>query len=295
MYTVKMISGGKICEFSRASGIFPTSLKGAASIDQTVTLASSAQLDGSFVQATRIERRTLTLTLQPLRRDAWKAFRRQLTELFPPHEPVRLVVSRDGSSRSISGYLNGRVEIEEGTGWVDKRVALTITCPQPFFEDEAEQEIAFRQIVPLFSFPLSSFVSESYNEITETNERTVAGTATGMMVTTDARYLVNNGEAEIGIRARIEAFAGPVVNPSISDGTRTVRALATLEVGDVLEISTVPGEKYVRLNGENYMFFDKSSIFFAMPKGVSEITVDADEGLDNARSAVYYRRKYGGV
>lgn len=281
MYTVKMISGGQVCEFSRASGIFPASLKGAASIDQTVTLASSAQLDGSFVQSTRIERRTLTLTLQPLRRDAWLIFRKRLPELFPPHEPIELTVARGGVSRSISGYLNGRVELDSGGAWVDKRITLTVTCPQPYFLDSREQEIFFRQAAPLWAFPLSLYGT--------------AGTAASMTVTHDSRYLVNGGVAEIGIRARIEAFAGPVVNPSISDGTRTVRALVTMAVGDVLEISTIPGEKYVRLNGVNHMFFDKDSVFFSLPPGVSEITVDADEGLDNARAAVFYRRKYGGV
>lgn len=281
MYSVKMISAGKTYELSRTSGIFPSSLKGAASIDQTVTLASSAQLDGSFVQSTRVERRTIALTLQPLRRDAWLTFKRQLVEMFPPHQPVELLVSRGGVTRSIEGYLNGRVEVDSGGAWANKRITLTITCPQPYFLDGREQEIFFRQAAPLWAFPLSLYGT--------------AGTAASMMVTHDSRYLVNGGVAEIGIRARIEAYAGTIKNPSISDGTRTVRALVTMAVGDVLEISTVPGSKYVRLNGENHMFFDKNSVFFSLPPGVSEITVDADEGLDNARAAVFYRRKYGGV
>lgn len=281
MYQIEMKAGGQTFEFSRASGIFPASLKGIVSPDQTVTLASSSQLDGGYVQATRVEKRTLTLTLQPIRRDAWLTFKKKMTRLLIPHEPAELRIAHNGLTRSVSGYVTGQIEVDSGGAWANKRIMMTIICPQPYLLDDADQEILFRQVAPLWAFPLAFFGE--------------AGAATGMMVTHDSRYLVNNGVAEIGIRAELEAYAGEVVNPWVSDGVRKVSVLAEMNAGDKIVISTVPGEKFVKRNGENYMFFDRTSEFFSVPVGISEITVGADEGLDNLRSKVFYRRKYAGI
>lgn len=286
---------GKTLVFNAESGLLPVEVTGVAGADPDVKISTLAQLDGGYIESDKIAKRLIKIKVVPINRSAVEKLRQQLVDTIIPHEDAELFITRNGRTRSIKGRLSGQITVSKAAAGWTRAYTITFVCPQPYLLDEEEQEIVFRQVVPLFTFPLSSFVVESYNPVTETNERTVAGTVTGMMVTTDARYLVNGGDTEIGIRAELEAYAGTVINPWISDGNNKVRVLCQMEVGDILTISTVPGEKYVKLNGVNFMFFDRNSSFFSVPVGVSEISVGADSGTDNLRSRVTYRRKYSGV
>lgn len=295
MTTVKIKTRGKTIVFDETSGLLPVAVDGIASADPEVKISNLAQLDGGYIESDKISKRIIMITVVPINRQAVEKLRANLIDTIVPHEDAELFITRNGRTRSIKGRLSNQITVATSKANWTRSYKLSFVCPQPYLLDEEEQEIVFRQVVPLFTFPLSSFVVESYNPITETNERTVAGTVTGMMVTTDSRYLINGGDTEIGIRAELEAYAGTVINPWISDGNNKVRVLCQMEVGDVLTISTVPGEKYVKLNGVNFMFFDRNSSFFSVPVGVSEISVGADSGTDNLRSRVTYRRKYSGV
>lgn len=281
MTTVKIIIRGKTLEFNAKSGLLPLSVEGIQGADPDVKVSTLAQLDGGYIESDKISKRLITITVVPTTYSAVEKLRQKIIDTIIPHEEAELLITRNGRTRSIKGYLSGQITVSKSKASWTRAYKFTFVCPQPYLLDETEQEIVFRQVVPLWTFPYNSMVG--------------AGTVTGMMVTTDARYLVNGGDADIGIKATIEAWAGAAANPWISDGTSKVKVNVSMAVGDVVEISTVPGEKYVRLNGVNYMFFDRNSEFFSVPVGVSEISVGADEGIDNLRTNVTYRRKYSGV
>ena len=295
MTTVKIKTRGKTLVFDETSGLLPLAVEGIASADPEVKVSTLAQLDGGYIESDKISKRIITITVAPINRQAVEKLRAQLIDTIAPHEEAELFITRNGRTRSIKGRLSGQITVAKTkTSWT-RSYKITFVCPQPYLLDEDEQEIVFRQVVPLFTFPLSSYVVEQYNAELDTTIEHRQGTVTGMMVTTDARYLVNGGDAAIGIKATLEAYAGAVTNPWVSDGTSKVQVITEMAIGDIVEISTVPGEKYVRKNGENFMFFDRNSEFFSVPVGVSEISVGADVGVDNLRSRVTYRRKYSGV
>lgn len=295
MTTVKIKTRGRTLDFNMESGLLPVSVSGIESADPVVRVSTLAQLDGGYIESDKVSKRVLVLMVVPINRTAVEKLRAALVDTIVPHEDAELFITRNGRTRSIMGRLNGQITVATAkTGWT-RAYKIQFVCPQPYLLDAEEQEIVFRQVVPLWTFPLSMYTVGAFDPDAGVVAEHRQGTVTGMMVTTDSRYLVNGGDAAIGIRAVLEAYAGAVKNPWVTDGTSRVKVLAEMQVGDVVEISTVPGEKYVRLNGVNHMLFDRDSEFFSVPVGVSEITVGADEGTDNLRSRVVYRRKYSGV
>ena len=76
---------------------------------------------------------------------------------------------------------------------------------------------------------------------------------------------------------------GDVVNPIIYDVTGAyIGVIDTMAEGDVIEINTNRGEKYVRKNGENIFSKIRSgSSFLQLAIGDNQLTVNADSGTQN--------------
>lgn len=65
--------------------------------------------------------------------------------------------------------------------------------------------------------------------------------------------------------------------------------------GDVYMVSTEPGNKRIEKNGVGNFCFDRSSVFFSVPRGSSTITITADSGVDFIRSVLSYSERYLGI
>lgn len=275
-------SEGKTLPFTLSNGFVVKAVSGIESADANVRLNSNAQFDGSYITSDAVESRMVSVAVVPINIETASKKRHDIISFIVPHEDYEIFVRRDGRVRSIVGRLDGEIRTSRSGAWWTQIYKINFICPEPFWMDENDKEVVFRQVVPLMAFPFSPFVG--------------AGTVSGMMVTDDKRFIINEGDAPVGVVATIVARGGDVINPSINLGPLYVKAIVNMEVGDVLTISTVPGEKYILLNGEKHMRFDRKSTFFQLPKGVSEISVNAEDGtLDNVSCAVVYRNHYSGV
>ena len=279
---VRICRGEKSMEFDRKGDFLLAKIDGNASVDPSLKIQNNAQGDGGYIESDRVLKRDVSISVIPCNRQNAEALRAELISFILPHEDYEIYISRNGRTRKIVGRMSGEIKVSSAAVWWANLYTMTFSCQSPFLQDEAEQIISFRNIVPLFAFPLSTYIG--------------AGTVSGMMTTADKRYLINQGDTEIGIIASIAAYAGTVKNPSISNGKDYVKVLCEMNIGDEIEISTIPGNKYIKYNGENFMFFDRNSVFFSIKKGVSEVSVSAeDDTIDNIKSEVRYTNLYSGV
>ena len=75
-----------------------------------------------------------------------------------------------------------------------------------------------------------------------------------------------------------------------------IRLLGQYAPGDVIEISTEPRAKSVRLNGENIMHrLDRSSSFFGLAVGGNTVRYTADDGYSNMAMYIFFTPLYLGV
>jgi hypothetical protein len=122
------------------------------------------------------------------------------------------------------------------------KITLTIYCGQPYWEDTAYIVETISEYIDMLCFPR------------EGQYFPVIGRPFGALDTDLTKTFTNISDTSVGMRISIVAL-GEVVNPRISCGTGEqagwyMQLNATLKANDEVEISTVKGEKYIKINGE---------------------------------------------
>ena len=123
------------------------------------------------------------------------------------------------------------------------------------------------------------------------------GFITGLYEFGDSVEVENNGDVPTFPRVIIKA-KGEVKNPKISIGSKFVRVVTTLHVGDVLEINFDKLPPSVTINGNNAMHMvDKQSSFsdFVIDLGISEFRYAADVGSNAMGVSLYWFKRYLGI
>lgn len=199
-------------------GFLLENVEGLDPVKATITSSSFAQLDGSQYQSSRREERNikLTISLEPdySVNQSVRDLRRRLYNYFMSKAPVDLrFYDSDGSV----AYISGRVEsFETNLFSAEPAVDISIICFDPDFYDP-------------------------------TPVRTTGNTVSNM----DAIQISYDGSVETGVvfslsvNRAMTAFTIYHVDPS--GAWRQLDFAGTLQAGDVLTISTVQGDKYVRL------------------------------------------------
>ncbi len=161
-------------------------------------------------------------------------------------------------------------------------LSLTLFCADPYFyaHDDFGQNLAGVQ--PLFGFPW-----------TPTKK---SGIACGYRIFSDTTIFHNTGDEVVGIRVVFKATRGTATDPSFINQTtgKAVRLKGvTLNKGDTLELSTIKGDKYVKLNGVSvYAKVTRDSDIVYMLRGDNRLKFDAETGFTNIDVYLHYRPKY---
>lgn len=162
----------------------------------------------------------------------------------------------------------------------DPRIELNLIAPDPYFYDVSDFGRNIAGIIPQFGFPWryspDDPVKFGYHEFTE---RTI---------------FENDGDDEVGLKLKVEA-TGTVNNFKFENLTtgQYLKIMQELTEGDVLEVSTVAGDCYIRLNGAD--IFDKidhMSDFFKLSIGDNFLQYSADIGETEMNVYLYYTPKY---
>lgn len=186
--------------------------------------------------------------------------------------------------RDYSGKVNGSITFSQPNIKRDfLHTTVNLICPDPWFYDTEETVKEFKQAVPLLTFPFNSIKN--------------VGITSGVFYRSELATVNNTGDTDIGVVIEVEAM-GAVSNPMaiLLDGLGTgVSTIVNMNTGDKLAISTIPRQKSIKLNGQNVFLFERSSVFFQLPRGETTIQVTATAGASNMINSIRYRLKYLGV
>lgn len=258
-------------------------IQGTGASTYDIGTINNAQSDGSSITYTRIQGRIVTITFEISDYNNAESIRQDILRYFSPYEEVTLYIKRNGIKRRIYGRLLAVNGLDNDNLYEYITPEIDILCPDPYFLDGDDNVVDFFQYIPLITFPLTFL---PYG----------AGLTTGLEVVSHSTTINNNGDASVGVWITVDAVGGDVINPKIICNDEFVQIETTLHEGDILEISTLPGEKNVYINGEKINLYAVDSTFFALPLGENTIEVEADEEtVTNAHISVTYARKYYGV
>jgi hypothetical protein len=250
------------------NGIYLKDIQGLDPVKATIVTSSFANLDGSQLHTTKREERNIVMkvVIDPdYSTDSVRSLRRHLYSFFMPKTPVDLrFIDDDGLEVNILG----RIESFESPIFTDKPQAdISIICFDPDFVDQ---------------------------EPVETSGNTTSGS-------TEVLYdYVGTVETGINFKLYVDrTLTQFTIYHRPPDGImRTLDFAANLVAGDVVEINTVPGNKYAQLNRTGTV----SSLLYAVSPQSNWISLE--EGNNHIR--VYatgaaipydlnYTPRYGGL
>ena len=167
------------------------------------------------------------------------------------------------------------------------RFYVSLICPDPFFSDVQNSDIAIVEWKKALSFPLKismkrGFVFGRKKDMTETNVYNKGDVATGFIITFSS--------------------TGEVVDPHIINvSTREkIEVKKTMMQGEMFIVNTNPGQKGVEMinskDGNNgYRFLSNDSEFFQLAIGDNIIKFGAKQGINNLKVGLQFTNKYLGV
>lgn len=281
-YKIIYKSKGKSFEISPDSPakLLEGGLAGFDCTELDVKISPYAAMDGGYPVRRRFAERELAISFE-IPRDESAALRRQLISMLDPCEDGELIVDLFGEVKRITVIPCGEPKFDRPTLRSGTVVTLYFVAPSVFFSCDEKKTGSFRQILPLFTFPLNT-----------TKE---AGITAGLRMTSDSAVADNTGDVECGITVKVTAKGGSVVNPKVYCGDKYIKTKLTLRDGDVLLIDTRKGNKNITLNGERCFSFNRDSTFFSLPLGKSTVKVTADSGAEYISAQVEYMPLYYGV
>ncbi len=275
-------------------GLLIESIEGLGPPKSTINMTTLATSDGSLYNSARAETRNIVIsllfTLAPTIEDS----RLRTYKYFPLKKPLEFLIETDNRIAKTVGY----VESNQPNIFSDKSGnQVSIVCDDPYFYSAGENGVnvtIFYGIEPLFEFIFSNESLDDplleFGEIQNEREKTI----------------YYEGDAEIGIVITIHALDVAKNITIYNAGTREVMRINTdkipggFQISDDIIISTVRGDKYIRLlrNGiyTNILnALDKYSDWFLLAKGDNVFAYTAEEGVDNLQFTIENRIIYWGV
>lgn len=251
------------------SGYLLEEVQGLDPVKATITSSSFAQLDGGQYQSSRREARNIivTITLEPeYGVSTVRQLRRDLYNYFMPKTEVGL---RFYSSDMNPAWISGRVEsLETALFSAEPAVDISILCFNPDFYEP----------VPI------AMTGNTYE-------------STGTDLEIDYTGSVETGLAfTLNVNRTLSTFSVYVVDPAGS--TSQLDFSAPLQAGDVVEISTVPGNKYARLTRGGVI----TSILYGISPQSKWLEIHPGESTLRVQTpgaaipySIEYIRKHGGL
>ena len=246
-----------------------TNIDGFTVADVEVASSTTASIDGDVINNLRVTPRTVVLDLKVKNNVNVETAKRWLLQTVKPKLPGRIRMTQDGRETELGGIVEN-IEMPRFTNGVICQVSLH--CSVPYWQDVNYVLVEISRLIDLHYFPKDqgglAFPS--------------GGIPLGSYNLNNTQTYYNDGDAETGMLITIIAL-GDVVNPIIYDVTGAyIGVIDTMAEGDVIEINTNRGEKYVRKNGENVFSKIRSgSSFLQLAIGDNQLTVNADSGTQN--------------
>lgn len=278
------------------SGIIIESIEGLGPPEANINSNEVATMDGGIFTSARMNQRNIVLRLAMMFDPIIEDSRLRIYRFFPVKKHITLNIVTDRRNAECEGY----VESNEPDIFTNHETAqISIICPDPFFYERGQEEIAFAGEHPNFEFPFSN---ESLDEkLIEFG-----------IVTDDNRAVLDyRGDADTGVLITAHCVHGSSEGITIwNTGTREKIRIDTTKIkrltniqfgeGDDIIINTKIGEKSIRLlhDGTYYNIIsciNKDADWFQITQGRNTFTFVCESGEDNLMVTFRYRNAYGGV
>lgn len=279
------------------SGFFVRGIQGLGPSKSTINISEALSMNGGFYNSSRVTSKNLVLDIGFLDDGNYsiEQTRQQTYRFFPMNKPLTIEVKTENRTGIITGY----VETNEPNIFSNLETTLiSVLCPAAFFVDPNYVTTTFTGIISGFRFPWS-------------NESTVAKLLQFSTIYINAfANVFYNGDVDNGLVFYIDV-TGAVNNLTItftttgetmpiSSSVITAMTGFNLKAGDKLEISTVRGNKYIRLirsgvttNILNALGANVS--WFTLKRGDNLFTYSASSGVENLIFNIKHQLIYEGL
>lgn len=265
-----------------------------------IKTSAFAVSDGGVFNTARRDVRNIVITFRLGHAPTIEASRLRAYRYFGLKREVTLEIQTDKRLGRISGYVE---KVEPVIFTNDAHMQVSIICPDPYFYEvgggiggNGEIGTEFYSVVPRFEF-------EYYTNINEPK-----------VVSDIVRYEEGNvhysGDVDVGFIMEVN-ISGDVKNLKIFDRTdqaymgvdhdRLVKLTGSgLKNGDMLTISTIPGQKTITLlrAGKSVNIInclDRHTSWFKLTPGDNVFTFDAESGSGNVELKIRHRIAYEGL
>lgn len=272
------------------SGFAITNVDGLGPVDADINTTDYAALDGAYFNSSRIGTRNIVMTIRLLENPTIEESRHSVYRYFPVKKRIRFEVETDTRKSYTYGYVESSIPTIFSN---EEEVEISIICPDPFFYDTNGSIVDFSSVEAQFEFPFENVGTDPMLVL-------------GDIVRSSQRPVLYYGEYDTGVTIRIK-FSGAVTGLAIYNAN-TDELMRINESGisggfqnkDELEISTIGGQKYVRLYREGVTInainaVDISSDWPRLQPGDNLISYTADSGENNIHLIMEYSAAYGGI
>ncbi|HMR72398.1 MAG TPA: phage tail family protein [Candidatus Saccharibacteria bacterium] len=276
------------------SGLIIRKVDGLGPVKATVNLTSVVGLDVSTVNSTSLDPRNIVFDIELMAQPTIEVTRRISYNFFQLRKLVKLEVVTD----TITFTTEGIVESNEPDIFSqNESVAISIICGNPYLIGTQWISEDFSSVIAKFEFEWENGLG--LNEL-ELSTRS----------TSNARVFENIGDPDVGVVFKLK-FTGPVTSPRIvkmiggdalkidSEKLITI-ADGDIVAGDEIHLSTIVGDRYARLYRTGATInilgaIDPTSNWLQLPKGKTELKLEANSGVNNIQMLADYPVYYNGV
>ena len=300
------------------TGFAITSIKGLGPSKSSINTTDIATSDGSVFNSARVNKRNIVLSITFVGNESIETLRQKTYKYFPVKKRLTLEFITDNRFLGIVGYVESN---EPNIFSSAESCQISIICPDPNFYssgDDGTVITEFNSFTSLFEFPWAEFYDmeqlphgfENYIYHDEYLDKDLYTLEFGSIDTIGMHNIPYDGDTETGVLIIMHAI-GPVTMPvvydittqeSITVNTNTLEVLtgSPMIASDTIEISTVKGNKYVKLirSGHEYNIINcvgKHAGWFQLLKGDNVFGYSAESGIENLILTMENRMLYEGV
>lgn len=262
-------------------------------IDTDIQTIESPYLDGTIIEGVKALPRGISMTfkLKPDIKDSIEFF----TNVVKSKQYVTLQETEKGNTITIKGIAT----IPPYTRMLSQcEIQLDIYCGQPYWEDLNQVVAAISMYIDLLNFPSPN--GQYFTEV---------GRPFGALDVSATKTFDNDGDVSVGMNIKITAL-DQITNPCIACSTGEqygwyMYLNLTLQANDEVEINTIRGQKYIKINGStsyngvpilSYLKFNGTD-WLQLETGENTFNIGTFSNgqvipSDNVYFTITYRRRY---
>jgi len=277
------------------SGFLVNKIDGLGPPKADINAMELATTDGALFNSARARSRNIVLDLGFYPNPTIEHTRHNSYKYFPIKQRILIEVESDLRISETYGYVETNdpniFNNDEGT-------IISLICPDSFLYSKIQAVTIFSTIESLFEFPFSN------------ESLTLPLLLMGEIIIDTQGNIVYTGDAPIGVTIYVN-FLGSVTGLHISnDATQEILEINDTRLaaivgsgftsGDLLTISTVRGNKYVRLQRAGIIYnvfnaLEPNSDWFELEKGNNIFIYTADTGITNLQFVIENRIAFEGA